>query len=97
MCQPSTFWPLQGTFHAMASIVRGSGIRGLFKGWGPTVLANAPFSAVYYSFYTNIRTRLEAVSMWPRQAEAFGLLACVPSQADSSIWPAGLHASPVVT
>lgn len=53
----------------MASIVRESGPRGLFKGWGPTVLANAPFSAVYYSFYTNIRTRLEAVSMWPRQAE----------------------------
>ena len=73
------FLALQGTFHAMASIVRGSGIRGLFKGWGPTVLANAPFSALYYSFYTNIRTRLEAVSMWPRPAE-------------SSIWPVCLRA-----
>ena len=69
LCQPPTFWPLQGTFHAMASIVRDSGTRGLFRGWGPTVLANAPFSAVYYSFYTTIRARLEAVSMWPRQAD----------------------------
>ncbi|GLC39521.1 hypothetical protein PLESTM_000907300 [Pleodorina starrii] len=43
------------TFHAMSSIVRTEGVRGLFRGLWPTVLTNAPYSGLYYMFYTRLK------------------------------------------
>lgn len=34
----------RGTLHALSSITRAEGLRGLYRGLGPTVLSNAPFS-----------------------------------------------------
>jgi solute carrier family 25 protein 38 len=49
----------KGTFHALATIAREEGgLRGLFRGAGPTVLTNAPFSALYYLFYTRLQAAL---------------------------------------
>lgn len=43
---------------ALTSIATTEGPRGLFRGIVPTVLANAPFSAFYYLFYTRLREHL---------------------------------------
>lgn len=43
------------TLHALQTIARTEGVAGLYKGLGPTVLTNAPFSAFYYMFYTRLK------------------------------------------
>lgn len=43
------------TAHALATIARQEGPRGLFRGLWPTVLTNAPFSALYYMLYTKLK------------------------------------------
>lgn len=48
----------RNTWHALSTIATQEGPRGLFRGLGPTVLANAPFSALYYMFYTKIKAAL---------------------------------------
>lgn len=40
--------PYRSTLHALTSVARAEGVAGLFRGLGPTVLTNAPFSALYY-------------------------------------------------
>ncbi|GFR44914.1 hypothetical protein Agub_g5998, partial [Astrephomene gubernaculifera] len=46
------------TFHALSTILRTEGMRGLFQGVWPTVLTNAPYSALYYMFYTRLKEGL---------------------------------------
>ena len=45
----------RGTLHALSSIWRHEGVRGLYAGLGPTALSQAPFSALYYMFYTRLQ------------------------------------------
>jgi len=52
----------RSTAHALATIARTDGVRGLFRGLGPTVAANAPFSALYYTFYSRLQARLAAAA-----------------------------------
>lgn len=47
----------RGTLHALGTIARTEGLRGLYRGLGPTILSNAPFSAIYYMFYTRLQVR----------------------------------------
>ena len=46
------------TAHALATIARSEGPSGLFRGLWPTVLTNAPFSALYYMIYTKLKVVL---------------------------------------
>eukprot|EP00879_Flechtneria_rotunda_P006625 GHRR01006963.1.p1 GENE.GHRR01006963.1~~GHRR01006963.1.p1 ORF type:complete len:322 (+),score=100.74 GHRR01006963.1:241-1206(+) len=46
------------TVHALATIATTEGPRGLFKGLWPTVLTNAPFSALYYMLYTRLKSTM---------------------------------------
>ncbi|KAG2430125.1 hypothetical protein HXX76_010224 [Chlamydomonas incerta] len=46
------------TFHALATILKTEGVRGLFRGVWPTVLTNAPYSGLYYMFYTRLKESL---------------------------------------
>ncbi|KAK9836381.1 hypothetical protein WJX84_000438, partial [Apatococcus fuscideae] len=48
----------KGTVAALTEIAKTERLRGLFKGLGPTVLTNAPFSALYYLFFTRLKDRL---------------------------------------
>ncbi|KAK9908427.1 hypothetical protein WJX75_007684 [Coccomyxa subellipsoidea] len=48
-----------GTVSALRIIARTEGIKGLFRGLGPTILTNAPFSAFYYLFYTSLQEHLQ--------------------------------------
>ncbi|EIE21162.1 mitochondrial carrier, partial [Coccomyxa subellipsoidea C-169] len=41
------------------SSVQTEGLRGLFRGLGPTILTNAPFSAFYYLFYTSLQEGMQ--------------------------------------
>lgn len=53
---------MQGMVSMIVGIARQEGVRGLFRGLGPTVLTNAPYSAFYYLFYTSLKERLQEVS-----------------------------------
>ena len=53
----------QGVVDAFRSIARKESPAGLFRGLGPTVLTNAPFSALYYMFYKQLQTRLTKVKL----------------------------------
>lgn len=45
----------KNTADALATIAQQEGPRGLFRGLWPTVLTNAPFSALYYMLYTKLK------------------------------------------
>jgi len=65
----------QGVVDAFRSIARKESPAGLFRGLGPTVLTNAPFSALYYMFYKQLQTRLTKVDILPHQ---HGCAVCKP-------------------
>ena len=50
------------TAQALGSIARAEGVRGLFRGLGPTVAANAPFSALYLALYTSLQARVASTA-----------------------------------
>ncbi|KAF8056445.1 Slc25a38 [Scenedesmus sp. PABB004] len=52
----------RSTGHALAAIAAAEGPGGLFRGLVPTVLTNAPFSAIYYMLYTKLKSRLSAAA-----------------------------------
>ena len=52
----------QSTFTSLGNILKEEGPRGLVRGMGPTILTNAPFSALYYLFYTRLRKEMAPVS-----------------------------------
>ena len=56
---------LQGTFSTLRSIAQQEGLAGIYRGIGPTILTNAPFSALYYMFYTGLKQRLQSVRPKP--------------------------------
>lgn len=60
---PSTVPVYKNTLHALKTIARQEGFRGLYKGLGPTILSNTPFSALYYMFYTRLQSRLQQTDM----------------------------------
>ena len=45
----------RGTLHALGALWRAEGLRGMYAGLGPTALSQAPFSALYYMFYTRLQ------------------------------------------
>lgn len=57
------------TAHALATIARTEGPSGLFRGLLPTVLTNAPFSALYYMIYTKLKV---ALSSWQSSSSGNG-------------------------
>ena len=52
---------VQGTVHALRTIAASEGASGLMRGFWPTVLSNAPFSAIYYMLYSDLRQRFHKV------------------------------------
>eukprot|EP00775_Hariotina_reticulata_P002818 gene2818-3111_t len=48
----------KNTGHALMTIAATEGPKGLFRGLWPTVLTNAPFSALYYMLYTKMKSTL---------------------------------------
>lgn len=45
----------RGSVDAIASIIRTDGIRGVYRGYGATVLSFGPFSALYFMFYEQLK------------------------------------------
>eukprot|EP00798_Chlamydomonas_sp_ICE-L_P024144 gene24144-9730_t len=77
-----------GTASALYSIATTEGVRGLFKGLVPTVITNAPFSALYYMFYTHLKRQF-ADSSSPKAATNFvsGTVAAHPGHPYSTPTP----------
>ena len=75
---------LQGTFSVLSGIVQKEGVAGIFRGIGPTIMTNAPFSALYYMFYSDLKRRLQPVSIFTlytaqllRQSDFLVSLCCI--------------------
>lgn len=51
-----------GDLHAAATILRTEGLRGLYRGYGATVLSFGPFSALYFVYYEQLKGLAEAFS-----------------------------------
>ena len=51
-----------GPARAIAQVFRTEGARGLYRGLGASILSSAPFSALYYLFYTRLQRRLGEVA-----------------------------------
>ena len=51
----------QGMVSMMVGIAKRDGAVGFFRGLGPTIVTNAPYSAFYYLFYTSLKERLQQV------------------------------------
>lgn len=54
--------PAQSMLSVTRGILRQHGVRGLWRGALPTILSNAPFSAIYYSIYREIKAAASAPS-----------------------------------
>ncbi len=52
---------MQGMVGMIMQIAQREGAAGLFRGLGPTIITNAPYSAFYYLFYTSLKERLQQV------------------------------------
>lgn len=59
----------KNTADALATIARTEGPSGLFRGLMPTVLTNAPFSALYFMIYTQLKA---ALGTWQGQSSSSG-------------------------
>jgi hypothetical protein len=57
----------KNTGHALVTIARTEGPSGLYRGLMPTVLTNAPFSALYYMIYTKLKV---ALGTWQTSSSA---------------------------
>lgn len=49
------FNPYRGSFHALKTIFKEEGLRGMYKGYAATVLSYGPFSALYFLFYERVK------------------------------------------
>lgn len=49
----------KNTSHAIRSIWKGEGIRGIYKGYGATLLSFGPFSALYFLFYEKFKEKAQ--------------------------------------
>lgn len=67
---------MQGTVHALRTIAASEGASGLMRGFWPTVLSNAPFSALYYMLYSDLRRRFQKVRTNKLGASAFHMVLC---------------------
>ena len=55
----ATGTPYKGSLHALRTIFVEEGIRGVYKGYGATLMSFGPFSALYFLFYEQVcRTAL---------------------------------------
>jgi uncharacterized membrane protein YgcG len=45
----------RGTWHALATIMETEGLRGVYRGYGATLLSFGPFSAFYFLFYEKFK------------------------------------------
>ena len=46
----------RGSYDALRTIVRSEGLRGIYKGYGATLLSYGPFSALYFLLYEEVST-----------------------------------------
>lgn len=83
----------------LIQIARAEGVSGLYRGLVPTVVTNAPFSALYYMFYIQMQRLIQKVRVgWlakgreggggghmPKAREARWLLASAASKPDSCL------------
>ena len=67
---------MQGTVHALRTIAASEGASGLMRGFWPTVLSNAPFSALYYMLYSDLRRRFQKVRVNKLGASACNTVLC---------------------
>jgi solute carrier family 25 protein 38 len=53
----------RGTFDALKTIASQEGARGLYSGWIATIARDAPFSGLYFMFYSKFRENMQKVTV----------------------------------
>jgi hypothetical protein len=48
--------PYRGNLHAVSAIARQEGLRGVYRGYGATVMSFGPFSGLYFMFYERLKS-----------------------------------------
>jgi len=73
-------------YDAMKSIYRHDGIAGFYRGYGATLASFGPFSALYFTFYENLKHR--AMNLFPTTTkQPFGIyLACGAIAGAAASW-----------
>lgn len=61
----------KNTLDGLSYVMKTEGVRGLYRGLGPTVLSHAPFSALYYVVYTKMQSNLTKDGDKPTMAVNF--------------------------
>ena len=62
--------------HALQDVYFKDGLKGLYKGWTPTVLRDAPYSGLYYMFYSQLKIYLQSSSCMSLSNNAYVTFAC---------------------
>jgi solute carrier family 25 protein 38 len=57
----------RGTFDALKTIASQEGARGLYSGWLATIARDAPFSGLYFMFYSKFRENMQNVTINNKQ------------------------------
>lgn len=72
----SGMYKYQSMSHALRVTYASEGVRGLFSGLTPTLLRDAPYSGLYYMFYSQLKSLCPASTSAANSSRPFSTFAC---------------------
>ena len=82
--------PRKNFFQCVKKLHKNEGIGGLYRGVFPNIASSVPFSAIYYSLYTNLQSRLDKMSDHPPLLKNLAASSCAALVATVATQPADI-------